>query len=323
MTNPVSTDTTDLLHPEMRKALEQNNALQPAGVNRDSLPFPEIRKIFAETRKYWNTPALALHRVYNHSIQGKSRTIPVRFYHPNADPKPAVIVYCHGGGWVLGSSETHDPILREVARATGYLVIGVDYALAPENPFPAALDDVRDVLEYVFSPVMSDRVNQDAVFVGGDSSGANIALSAATSFEQMNKGTIKAGFSYYGVLDAELDSPSMRRFGSGAYGLSVERMSFYWDQYVPDASKRHDPQINLCAGGEAGRFPTYVVAAACDPLCDSSLKFAAANSGFNVNCQLDIRRGMGHAFMGYGRILGDEVTDVANRTASFLQDAVK
>lgn len=316
-------NATDMMHPRMRKALEQNNALQPVGVNRDSLPFQDIRRIFAETRKFWNTPALSLHRVYDRSIQGKTRTIPVRFYHPNEHPKPAVIVYCHGGGWVLGSSETHDPILREVARATGYLVIGVDYALAPENPFPAALDDVRDVLEYVFSPSMSDQVNQDAVFVGGDSSGANIALSAAMSFEQKNKGAIKAGFSYYGVLDAELDSPSMHRFGSGAYGLSLERMSFYWDQYVPDVSKRYDPRINLCEGDEAGRFPTYVVAAECDPLCDSSVRFAAANNVFKVNCQLDTRRGMGHAFMGYGRMLEHEVADVANCTASFLKYALK
>jgi acetyl esterase len=308
---------SDPLHPQMRAALIKNNALQPTGIERDSLPIREIREIFAETREFWNKPERPLHGIENFVIPGPMRDIQARCYRPVPHPDLPLIVYFHGGGWVLGSNDTHDSIIRQIAYSTNCLVIGVDYSLAPENPFPAAFDDVGVALSYILDNPDHFGFDLDTVLVGGDSSGANIAITGAVAFEQQCPGLIKGALSYYGVLDSSLDSASIQEFGNGTFGLSSERLAFYWNHYVPDTADRADPRVDPCCLNLERMFPCHIVAAACDVVRDGSVRFADRLTNFGVPCMLDIRKGMGHAFMGYGRMVED-VQVTASRSNKFI-----
>lgn len=204
---------------------------------------------------------------------------------------------------MLGSTKTHESILRGLALASGCTVVGVDYALAPEYRFPLPVDETSWVLRHLHDHAALWQLDPARLAVAGDSSGANVALAAALALHREHPGMVKAGIFYYGVFDADLDTGSARLYGDGAYGLSVSRMRYYWDQYVPDPDMRADGRVNLMHAELAGAFPMYLLAADCDILRDGAFRFAQRLGAHGIPHHLSLFKGMGHAFMGYGRMV--------------------
>ena len=293
------TDTR--LDPEMAEALRLNAGLQPFG-DRDAMPLAEQRRIFSETRRFWNEPPLSVGGMTESKLQ---TGIAYRRYTPAGSEPGPLLVYLHGGGWVVGTLDTHDCVARALCRHASFEVCSLDYPLAPETRFEQIVDTiVRSVAELA----TSEPGRQIALC--GDSAGAHLAVFAAARLMSVISDRIVGLVSLYGVLARRNDLPSFAAFGDGIYGLSSKRMELYWSHLNADALA--DP-LAL----DAPLPPTLVIAAELDVLRDSSYLFAAGLAGRGVTVICETETGMAHAFMGYGRTIR-RVAHRAERVGAFL-----
>lgn len=205
--------------------------------------------------------------------------VPVRRYLPTGADGTRIHVHLHGGGWWMGSVETTHPIARELAAASGLTVVSVSYRLAPESPFPAALDDVCAVLE-----ALGSGQQPPCLSVGGESAGANLAAAAALRLRDTVGPPLVAQWLDVPALDLGFpDSPSLRDFGHG-YGLDAEPMRTIVDWYC-SPEQRGNPYVSpLRARDLSGLPPAIVTTAELDPVRDQGEAYAAAlrNAGVPV-----------------------------------------
>jgi acetyl esterase len=219
----------------------------------------------------------------------------LRIYTPE-DPHGA-IVYLHGGGWVVGSVASHDHVTRILANASGARVVAVDYRLAPEHPFPAAVDDAEAGLAVA-------RELGGPLVVAGDSAGGNLAAVLA----RRHRDEIALQALVYPVLDLHLDSPTYRAFGDGRYGLSSDGMAWYRDLYAP--TDLDDPDVSpLRAASFEGLPPAIIALASHDILRAEGEAYAAALTAAGVRTRLTIYDGTVHGFLRWGAVA--EVANVA------------
>ena len=204
-------------------------------------------------------------------IPGPSGVIPARVYKPVPDPV-GTVVYYHGGGWVLGCLDEFDAVCQLLAVASGARVVSVDYRLAPEHPFPAAVDDAFAALVRVAA-----QHPEEPIVVAGDSAGGNLAAVSALRAREAGGPEIALQVLVYPVVDCDLTRPSyLECSGSGLF-LNTAEMVWFWDHYAPDEAEREHPYASpIPASDLAGLPPTYVVVAEHDPLRDEGLAYAAA-----------------------------------------------
>lgn len=214
------------------------------------------------------------------SIALDGRTLAARLFRPCAIDTPRLLVYFHGGGWVVGSHDTHHTVAALLAADTGCAVASVDYRLAPEHPYPAPCDDARDALLWLAEQRV--RLGLDAAFVAvaGDSAGAHLAAQAAAcANDGVVPGLVKAQLLIYPVTAPVLSSESYRAFASGP-GLTRDEMAWYWTQFIgPErlagGATITDTRIHLMAAAPARTPPaSVVVVAANDVLRDDGLAYA-------------------------------------------------
>lgn len=210
----------------------------------------------------------------------EGRTLAARLFRPAGVPAPRLLVYFHGGGWVVGSHDTHHTVASLLAADTGCAVASVDYRLAPEHPYPAPADDARDALLWLAEQRV--RLGLDGAFlaVAGDSAGGHLAAQAAACVnEGVVPGLVKAQFLIYPVTAPVLSSESYRAFADGP-GLTREEMAWYWAQFIgperlAQGAAIDDTRIHLMAAAPAHTPPaTLVVVAANDVLRDDGLAYA-------------------------------------------------
>jgi acetyl esterase len=190
-----------------------------------------------------------------------------------------VLVYLHGGGWVWNSIDTHDRLMREYAAAAGCAVVGPDYALSPEAAFPQAVEECAAVLRWVAEHGAEWGLDPRRIALGGDSAGGNLAMGAALLLRDagaLPTAGLRGLLLNYGVFDSRLDTPSYREFATG-YGLTRERMDFYWKVYAPrDADRAHPYAAPLRAGDLSGLAPAALLhVAELDVLASESRAMAA------------------------------------------------
>jgi acetyl esterase len=223
--------------------------------------------------------------------------VPARVYHP-ANATDTALVYFHGGGWVIGSLETHDGLVRGLAARSGCRVLSVAYRLAPEHTFPAAVEDARAATRWVLD------LGFDAVAVGGDSAGGTLAAVVARELP------VALQLLICPVTDHRFDTGSYERFATG-YGLTRDAMRWYWEQYLAGADGS-DPQASpLRAADFSGLPPAIVVVAECDPLHDEGRAYAERLEAAGVPVSLLRYEGVTHNFV---RLTG--VVDAASRALS-------
>jgi acetyl esterase len=199
-----------------------------------------------------------------------------RMYKPaDAQALLPVLVYAHGGGWVAGSVETHDPFCRLLSEAAGLIVLSVDYRLAPEHPFPAGLEDVLAAYRWAAAHATTYGGDSNRLLLGGDSSGANLAAVAANLLCAGNEAIRPVGsLLLYPVLDhPSAQHASYRENGTG-YGLESSLMEWFWHQYVGNA-RTDDPMISPLRLSQFPALPpTLVATAEYDPLRDEGIAYA-------------------------------------------------
>jgi acetyl esterase len=234
--------------------------------------------------------------VEDRTIPGPAGEIPVRIYDPDPGSTSPVVAYFHGGGFVMMGLDTHDRVCRRLANATNAVVVSVDYRLAPEHRFPAALDDCMAVTHWLTGHAAELAGDPARIAVAGDSAGGNLA--AATALASRNGGPGLVGqVLVYPVIDAACDSASFAANGEG-YLLTGDTMRWFWDQYLgPDGDARDPYASVLCTDDLTSAPPALVITAEYDPLRDEGEAYAARlrDAGIDVVCSR--YEGMIHGFL--------------------------
>jgi acetyl esterase len=234
--------------------------------------------------------------VEDRAIPGPHGDIPVRIYRPEGDAPKPTIVYYHGGGWVIGSIESHDGTCRGLADAVDALVVSVDYRLAPEHPFPAPVEDAFAALEWVAEHASELGGDPARIAVAGDSAGGN--LSAVTAILARDAGGPELCFQLlvYPVTDHGCDRPSMTENAEG-YFLTAQAMDWFFHHYLGDSAHGADPRVSpLRASDLSGLPPAFVITAEYDPLRDQGMAYAEALAAAGVPVEAQVYEGMFHGF---------------------------
>jgi acetyl esterase len=215
-------------------------------------------------------PGPAVASVRDIVIPGQAGGIPARVYSPVPDA-PGVVVYYHGGGWVLGSPDLWDASVRALTVASGCDVVSVDYRLAPEHVFPAAVDDAYDALVWTAESLANGR----PLVVAGDSAGGNLAAVSALRARGAGGPSLALQVLVYPVTDYDLDRKSYHQYDGTEFIVNRRDMAWFWDQYTPDHAARANPYASpLRASDLSGLPPAYVVTAEHDPLRDEGFAYA-------------------------------------------------
>ncbi|MBJ7597233.1 MAG: lipase [Candidatus Nephthysia bennettiae] len=223
-----------------------------------------------------------------------------------------LVVFIHGGGWVVGSLDTYDGVCRALANRVPCRVVSVDYRLAPEHPFPAAVEDSWAVTRWAFE--QSDRVA-----VAGDSAGGNLA--AVMALRARDAGLPLAfQLLIYPVTDHSFDTASYSANASG-FGLTQLGMRWYWDQYLGSSDGAHPEASPLRAKELSGAAPALVVVCEYDPLRDEGVAYAERLEAAGVPVRLSEYEGMIHGFFRLGSVM-DRAHDVIDESALALREAL-
>ena len=221
----------------------------------------------------------------------------LRIYSPSSGSPPfPLIVYFHGGGWVVGDLDTHDAQTRMLCNRTCSLVIAVDYRLAPEAPFPAAVHDAYAATCWAVEHAAALGADPGRVAVAGDSSGGNLAASVALLARDKGGPSLIAQGLIYPALDPTMRSSSMSAYAEG-YDLSVDDLSWFYRQYLPDPAMYDDPRATPFASASFAGLPRTVIAVAeFDPLHDEDVTFAKCLQSAGVRVALRYYEGLPHNF---------------------------
>jgi acetyl esterase len=237
-----------------------------------------------------------------HDLGGGLR---VRAYVPRGDDRHSLVIYFHGGGWVSGDLEMHDGVCRRLANRAQCVVVNVDYRLAPEHPFPAAIDDAFRAVVWSYEHAADLLVTGRGLAVVGSSSGGNLAAAVALRARDEGRPPITLQVLLYPALDASMSSPSFRELHRG-YLLEADQMAWFWRQYLGDGpTPPHEWASPLQASSLIGLPRAVIVTAELDPLRDEGESYAERLRESGVEVSLERYEGQIHGFIGFHRAITD------------------
>ena len=235
-------------------------------------------------------------------VVGTEPLIAARLYRPSAGTL-ALLVYFHGGGWVVGSVALSDNFCRALANTSGCAVLSVEYRLAPEHRYPAAADDAYAATRWAAEHAGELGIDASRLAVGGSSAGGNLAAVVALMARERRGPKIALQLLHVPVMDHDLTRSSYARNARGM-GLTRAGMEWFWGHYAPDAVQRDEPHASpLRAKDLRGLPPALFVVAECDPLRDEGAAYAERLRQAAVPVTYREYQGMVHAFMGWSSVV--------------------
>ena len=286
------------LHPQTQAlvdAMARMNLVSP-----DKLSVDQAREQFRRSRVPFVAPPQAVSAVTNAAIPGPSGKTRIRIYRPLASRSEELLpglVYFHGGGWVFGDLDSHDPLCRELCNLAQCAVVAVDYRLAPENRFPAAVDDAVFAIRHVERHAAELGIDGTRLATGGDSAGANLATVAALTFRDDGGPALKLQLLIYPVADFSMDSPSYTRIENG-FTFSRERMRYFSNAYLRSPEDVNDWRASPLKAKDLSRLPpALLIAAGHDPLVDEGKAYADRLKAAGVPVTYTCYEGMVHGFV--------------------------
>jgi len=254
------------LDPQIQELLEEQAAAGVPPVN--ELPLEEARANYEQVCKEQWGELEELHEIEDTDADG----VPVRIYRPTEADRSMALVYFHGGGWVVGSIDSHDGPCRALAKRAGIVVVSVGYRLAPEHRFPAALEDAWTATQWVYNHAADLKLDSQRIGVGGDSAGGTLAAVVARRGRDYNA-RLALQLLLYPVTDHMCNTESYSMFSEG-YGLTRDAMRWYWQQYLGDADGAN-PDASPLELKELNGLPrAIVVTAEVDVLRDEAEAYA-------------------------------------------------
>jgi len=248
----------------------------------------------------------------------RGQRVPMRMYRPASDPALPLVVYAHGGGWVTGSLDSHDRLCRQLANRLGAAVLAVDYACAPEQRYPAALDDVDAAWHWCREEARALGVDPSRMAVAGDSSGGNLAAALTLRLRRRREAQPVLQLLLYPALDVRTTGDAFARYAEG-FNLSAAMMRWYWRAYAPDGRPDDGELSPLAAADLSGLAPAVVLVAAVDVLRDDGLAYARRLAESGVPVEVVDCPGMIHGFLRWSEAVPavrshiDRVCELARR----------
>ncbi|KAA2214658.1 alpha/beta hydrolase [Teichococcus oryzae] len=302
---------------------------------------PDIRALMQKVREAGNPPFEALgpvaarkvHAERALALQSERDSLPVvqdlaadgvrvRLYRatpPEAGTAQPCLLFLHGGGWVLGSLETHDWVCRRLARLSGACVLAVDYRLAPEHPYPAAVEDCLTALRWLVAQAERLGIDATRIAVGGDSAGANLAAVLALMGRDGTAPASTCQLLFYPTVDLAITEESYARTTENML-LGASTMRWFIEQYVPRPEQRTEWQASpLRAASLAGLPVSFVLTAGHDPLRDEGRRYAARLEAEGVAVTALHLSGMTHGFLTMDRAAGP-AAGVLDMAAKLLRE---
>jgi acetyl esterase len=265
----------------------------------------QAREAYALGADVLEVPKAPLSRVEDLSFTSRDGVqIPLRLYAPKL-PSPAeklpVLLFCHGGGFVIGGIQTHDILCRELCRLSGAAVLSVEYRLAPEHPFPTAQNDTWDALQWLHAHAQALGFDRTRIAVGGDSAGGTLAAVCALMARDAGLSLALQLLIYPGTAAHENGYEAME-FERG-YVLEREHIHYFFDSTLRNDDRGDWRFSPINATSHEGLAPLFLALAECDPLCAEGLAYADALRVAGVTVNLEIYRGVTHEFIKMGRII--------------------
>lgn len=290
-----------------------------------SLPIAEARRVAELVRAPWRANGPQMARITEHLVPTSGGELRVRLYDPGLDLPAPALIYLHGGGFILFSIDTHDRLMREYAAAGNFLVLGVDYPLSPEAPYPVALNQIVELIDW-----LGDRggkslgIDPDRLAIGGDSAGGNLSVAAALRLR--DRGTpdrLKGLLLNYGAFGVDCSDEAEARFGGPHAVLQRLEMNHYYESYLgPEGLERPDPYAAPLLANLAGLPPAFLAIPECDLLAEQSYAMAERMKEAGVDVTFVVYRGATHSFleaMSIARVARRAIEDGANWVSEALR----
>jgi acetyl esterase len=307
------------LDPQVRDVLEL--VVRSGRPAYHQLSPKEARQLFRETRPAATPTPPEIGLVQNLTADGPLGPVPLRLYRPLGVPASAplpALVFFHGGGWVIGDLETHDVLCRQLAAEAGVSVVAVDYRLAPEHKYPAAVDDAWAATHWIVAHAARLGIDPGRLAVGGDSAGGNLATVVALLARDQGGPVIASQLLIYPVTDLAAETASYREFCDG-YLLTRDSMCWFKAHYVSTEEEAADWRATpLRAQSLAGLPPALIVTAGFDPLRDEGQAYAERLRDAGVRVDYLCYGGMIHGFVPMGRLI-----DTGNRAVSHIATSLR
>lgn len=263
-------------------------------------------------------PELTVGKVEDRTIDGPAGPIPIRIYTPAGGGPFGILINFHGGGWVIGDLDTADGVCRDFCASANCIVVSVDYRMAPEHRYPAAVVDSYAATCWVADNAESLGGN-GKLAVGGESAGGNLAAVVSLKARDEAGPAIDFQLLAYPVVDADFGLASYRENGEG-YLLTTEAMTWFWDHYCPDQGRRAEPDASPAkAENHADLPPALILTAEFDPLRDEGEAYAATLAAAGVDAQAIRFDGLIHDFLATAQLFSvcrsafDKVAGLLNK----------
>jgi acetyl esterase len=270
-----------------------------------TLSVADARSAYVAAAEVLELPRAKLPRVEDLTLPAADGApLAARLYAPSAGMLP-VLLYLHGGGFTIGNLETHDSLCRQLALRSGAAVLALDYRLAPEHRFPAAVDDSWSALRWLAQHGATLNLDPKRLAVGGDSAGGTLAAVCAIHARDVGL-ALRAQLLITPGTTAHADTPSHRRFADG-FLLEAAGIEWFFGHYIAPAQREDWRFAPLNAADLDGVAPACVILAECDPLVDEGIAYADRLRLAGVGVELELYRGLTHDFIKMGRALPEAV----------------
>jgi acetyl esterase len=286
------------LDPEIRRFVTEMASAFARYPNFNDLPPAEMRRACEAVRAPWAAGGPAMARRIDRVVPTPVGDVPVRVHNPSQRPGKPALIYMHGGGWKLFSIDTHDRLMREYAARADVVVIGVDYALAPEAKFPIAQQQIAHVVRWARHHSAELDIDSNRIALGGDSAGGNLAITTALRLrdeEELN--AVSALVLNYAAIDVYCAPEALQRYGYEGYMLGADEMLQFWHDYLRSSEDERNPLACPIHAELRGLPPTFMVIPECDILSEQNWRMAKKLQSAGTKVQTSFYKGATHSFL--------------------------
>jgi acetyl esterase len=286
------------LDPEIRRFVSEMAAAFARYPNFNELPPAEMRRACEAVRAPWAAGGPAMARRIDRVVPTPVGGVRVRVHNPSHRPGKPALIYMHGGGWKLFSIDTHDRVMREYAARADVVVIGVDYALAPEAKFPIAQQQVAHVVRWARDHSAELDIDSNRIALAGDSAGGNLAITTALRLrDERELDAVSALVLNYAAIDVYCAPEALQRYGYEGYMLGADEMLQFWHDYLRSSEDERDPLACPIHADLRGLPPTFMVIPECDILSEQNWRLAKKLQNAGIIVQTSFYKGASHSFL--------------------------